>query len=65
MTPSKPSTAGCPLIHTSERGEHAEDVITRNEQGERAKLLHPDFQEVDETVPVDGSAAELAIKYAT
>jgi hypothetical protein len=43
----------------------AEGVIIRNKQGDRAKLLHPDFREVDDTVPVDASAAELARKYAT
>jgi len=43
----------------------AEGVIIRNKQGHRAKLLHPDFREVDDTVPVDASAAELARKYAT
>ena len=43
----------------------AEGVVVRNKQGQRAKLLHPDFREVDDTVPVDGSASELAEKYAT
>lgn len=43
----------------------AEGVILRNEQDERAKLLHQEFREVDETIPVDGSAIELAAKYAT
>ncbi len=43
----------------------AEGVVIRNKRGDRAKLLHPDFREVDETVPVDSSAKELAAKYAT
>lgn len=43
----------------------AEGVVIRNKRGQRAKLLHPDFQEVDETVPVDASAADLAAKFAT
>ena len=43
----------------------AEGIIIRNKRGQRAKLLHPDFREVDETVSVDGSAMTLAEKYAT
>jgi hypothetical protein len=43
----------------------AEGVIIRNKRGQRAKLLHPEFREVDETVPVNASAGELATKYAT
>ena len=43
----------------------AEGVIIWNKRGHRAKLLHPAFREVDETVPVDASAEELAAKYAT
>jgi ATP-dependent RNA circularization protein (DNA/RNA ligase family) len=43
----------------------AEGVVIRNKQGKRAKLLHPDFREVDDTVPVDGSATDLAEKFAT
>lgn len=43
----------------------AEGVIIWNKRGQRAKLLHPDFREVDETVPVDAPAEELAAKYAT
>jgi hypothetical protein len=43
----------------------AEGVIIRNKRGHRAKLLHHEFREVDETVPVDASAEELAAKYAT
>lgn len=43
----------------------AEGVVIRNKTGQRAKLLHPEFREVDETVPVDASATELARKYAT
>lgn len=43
----------------------AEGVVVRNKRGHRAKILHPEFREVDETVPVDGSAEELAERYAT
>lgn len=43
----------------------AEGVIVRNKRGGRAKLLHPDFREVDETVPVDAPAEQLATRYAT
>ena len=43
----------------------AEGVVIRNKRGQRAKLLHPEFQEVDETVPVDAPAEDLATKYAT
>lgn len=43
----------------------AEGVVIRNKRGDRAKLLHPEFREVDETVPVDSSAKELATTYAT
>jgi hypothetical protein len=43
----------------------AEGVVVRNKRGQRAKLLHPDFREVDETIPVDASVDELARKYAT
>jgi hypothetical protein len=43
----------------------AEGAIIWNKRGDRAKLLHPAFREVDETVPVDAPAEELARKYAT
>ncbi|HET7323652.1 MAG TPA: RNA ligase family protein [Halococcus sp.] len=43
----------------------AEGVIIWNKRGQRAKLLHPEFREVDETVPVNAPAEELAAKYAT
>jgi hypothetical protein len=43
----------------------AEGVIIWNKRGHRAKLLHSAFREVNETVPVDASAEELAAKYAT
>lgn len=43
----------------------AEGVVIRNDRGQRAKLLHPDFQEVDDTVPLDAPAEALAAKYAT
>lgn len=43
----------------------AEGVVLRNKTGQRAKLLHPDFREVDDTVPVEASAEDLARKYAT
>jgi hypothetical protein len=43
----------------------AEGVVIRNTRGGRAKLLHPDFREVNERVPVDASAATLVERYAT
>ncbi|MDS0477200.1 RNA ligase family protein [Natrinema sp. 1APR25-10V2] len=43
----------------------AAGVVVRNKRGQRAKLLHPSFREVDETIPVDASAQELAERYAT
>lgn len=43
----------------------AEGVVVRNKRGDQAKLLHPDFEEVDDTVAVDATAEELAAKYAT
>jgi hypothetical protein len=43
----------------------AEGVVIHNKRGGRAKLLHPEFQEVDETVPLDGDASDLAARYAT
>lgn len=43
----------------------AEGVIVRNKRGQRAKLLHPAFRSVDEAVPVDAPAPELAARYAT
>jgi hypothetical protein len=43
----------------------AEGVIIWNKRGQRAKLLHSAFREVDETVPVDASAEKLAAKYTT
>lgn len=43
----------------------AEGVILRNKTGGRAKLLHPDFAEVEDAVPIEAPADELARKYAT
>ncbi len=43
----------------------AEGAILRDKRGRRAKLLHPAFREVDETIPIDAPADELARKYAT
>lgn len=43
----------------------AEGVVVQNKRGQRAKVLHPDFREVAETVPVEGSAATLAGSLAT
>jgi ATP-dependent RNA circularization protein (DNA/RNA ligase family) len=43
----------------------AEGVILRNKTGTRAKLLHPRYREVDETVPVDGDPEDLARRYVT
>jgi hypothetical protein len=39
--------------------------VIRNKRGGRAKLLHTDFRELDETVPVDADASALAHRYAT
>lgn len=43
----------------------AEGVIIRDKQGHRAQLLHPEFREIDASIPVETSAAELAATYAT
>lgn len=44
----------------------AEGVVLRSKTGLRAKLLHPDFREVDDTVPVETTdPGELAARYAT
>ena len=43
----------------------AEGVVVRNKRGDRAKIHHPRFREVDDTVPVDAPAEELASRYAT
>ncbi|MDJ1430509.1 RNA ligase family protein [Halostagnicola sp. A-GB9-2] len=43
----------------------AEGVIVRDKRGRRAKLLHPAFREVDETVPVDAPVEALAGRYVT
>jgi len=43
----------------------AEGVVIRNKRGGCAKLLHPDFREVDETIPDDADASALARRYAT
>lgn len=43
----------------------AEGVILRNKTGQRTKLLHPEFAEVEDAVPVEAPADELARKYAT
>lgn len=43
----------------------AEGVILRNKTGDRAKLLHPEFEEVEDAVPVDADIEGLARKYAT
>ena len=43
----------------------AEGVVIRNKRGGRAKLLHPDFREVEDTIPVDAPAEALAERYAT
>jgi len=43
----------------------AEGIVITNKRGKRAKRLHPDFQEVDETVPVEADPQTLARKYAT
>lgn len=43
----------------------AAGVVIRNKRGGRAKLLHSDVREGDETIPVDALAEELAETYAT
>lgn len=43
----------------------AEGVVIRNKRGGRAKLIHPEYREADEPVPVDASAEELARKHVT
>jgi hypothetical protein len=44
----------------------AEGVVLRSKTGLRAKLLHPDFREVDDAVPVETTdPGELAARYAT
>lgn len=43
----------------------AEGVVVRNKRGQRAKLLRRDVGETEGTVPVDASATELAVEYAT
>lgn len=43
----------------------AEGVVIRNKRGGRAKLLHPEFREVEDTIPVDVPAEALAERYAT
>lgn len=45
----------------------AEGVVVRSKTGQRAQLLHPDFQESNEkaTVEIDASSDELAERYAT
>ena len=37
----------------------------KNKNGARAKLLHPRFREVEETVPLTGDPTTLARRYAT
>ncbi|WP_312621115.1 hypothetical protein [Haloarcula sp. 1CSR25-25] len=39
--------------------------MIRNKRGGRAKLHHPNFPEIDETVPVDANASALNHRYAT
>jgi len=43
----------------------AAGVVVRNKRGDRATLRHPSVEAADDTVPVDGSAEELAARYAT
>jgi hypothetical protein len=43
----------------------AAGVVLRNKTGLRAKLCHPNFREVEETVPVDAPAEELAQELVT
>lgn len=43
----------------------AEGIVVKNKNGTRAKLLHPRFREVEETVPLTGDPTTLAKRYAT
>ena len=43
----------------------AEGVIVRNKTGDRATLLHPDFEEVDDPEPIEGDADEIARQFVT
>ncbi|QIB75694.1 hypothetical protein G3I44_16230 [Halogeometricum borinquense] len=43
----------------------AKGVVVRNKRGNRGKLSHPTFREKTNVEPADGSAAELAAKFAT
>ncbi|PSP74418.1 hypothetical protein BRC86_05930 [Halobacteriales archaeon QS_3_64_16] len=43
----------------------AEGVVLRNKTGTRAKLLHPEYREVDETTPLNGDLETLAQRYVT
>lgn len=43
----------------------AEGIVVKNKNGARAKLLHPRFWEVEETIPLEGDPTTLARRYAT
>ena len=43
----------------------AEGVIIKNKRGGRAKLLHPEFQDAEDFVPIEGSAEEVTETLAT
>jgi hypothetical protein len=43
----------------------AEGVVLRTKTGTRAKLLHPQYREVDETLPLNGDPETLARRYVT
>ncbi|PSP63197.1 hypothetical protein BRC77_07550 [Halobacteriales archaeon QH_8_64_26] len=43
----------------------AEGVVLQNKTGTRAKLLHPQYREVDETLPLNGDPETLARRYVT
>lgn len=43
----------------------AKGVVFRNKTGNRAELLHPDFETADDAAPVDAPAEELVRRYAT
>ncbi|MHC3438594.1 RNA ligase family protein [Natrialbaceae archaeon A-gly3] len=53
------------ILQSAWYGGPAAGVVIRNKRGDRAKLPHPDFREVDDTISLDASAEELAATYAT
>lgn len=43
----------------------AEGVVLRTKTGTRAKLLHPQYRDVNETVSIEGTPEDLARRYVT